>query len=71
MPAAQEKVGGVRLAILEKWISQGAEWPNDVRLVRPQDIPARKTLIYSQVTIQNSIHSDLRIGAQSMLFEGV
>ena len=38
MPAAQEKVDGVRLAILEKWISQGAEWPDDERLVRPQDV---------------------------------
>lgn len=40
MPAAQEKVEGVRLAILEKWISQGAEWPDHVRLTRPQDLPA-------------------------------
>ena len=41
MPAAQEKVEGVRLAILEKWIAEGAEWPNNVRLVRPQDLPTR------------------------------
>jgi hypothetical protein len=32
MPAAPEKVAGVRLAILEKWIAQGAEWPAEVRL---------------------------------------
>lgn len=39
MPAAQEKVEGVRLAILEKWIQQGAEWPSEVKLIRPQDLP--------------------------------
>ncbi|MGK0186491.1 MAG: hypothetical protein ACI9R3_002274 [Verrucomicrobiales bacterium] len=38
MPAAPEKVKGVRLAILEKWINQGADWPKSVRLVRPQDV---------------------------------
>ena len=32
MPAAPEKVAGVRLAILEKWIAEGAEWPADARL---------------------------------------
>ena len=32
MPAAQEKVEGVRLKILKKWIKQGAEWPEHVRL---------------------------------------
>lgn len=32
MPAAPEKVASVRLAILEKWVAEGAEWPADVRL---------------------------------------
>ncbi|MCB1094375.1 MAG: hypothetical protein KDN22_02240 [Verrucomicrobiae bacterium] len=40
MPAAQEKIEGVRLAILEKWIQQGADWPENVRLLRPQDKPS-------------------------------
>lgn len=35
MPAAPEKVAGVRLAILEKWISEGAEWPEGL-LLRPR-----------------------------------
>lgn len=39
MPAAPEKVAGVRLAILEKWIAEGAPWPERIRLVRPQDAP--------------------------------
>ncbi len=32
MPAEQEKVQGVRLKLLRKWIAQGAEWPDDVHL---------------------------------------
>lgn len=32
MPAAPEKIAGVRLAILKKWIAQGAPWPPGVQL---------------------------------------
>ena len=37
MPPAPDKIWGVRLEILEKWIEDGADWPEDVRLVPPQD----------------------------------
>ena len=37
MPPAPDKIWGTRLEILEKWIEQGAEWPESVRLVPPQD----------------------------------
>lgn len=37
MPPAPDKLWDVRLQILEKWIREGAEWPENIRLVRPQD----------------------------------
>lgn len=37
MPPAPDKIWDVRLQILEKWIRDGAEWPESIRLVRPQD----------------------------------
>ncbi len=37
MPPSPDKLWGTRLKILKKWIRQGADWPEDVRLVRPQD----------------------------------
>ena len=35
MPAEQEKIRGVRLKLLKRWIAQGAEWPEDVGLTGP------------------------------------
>lgn len=37
MPPAPDKIWGARLKILKKWIRDGAEWPENIRLVRPQD----------------------------------
>ncbi len=37
MPPTPEKVFGVREAILRQWIEEGADWPGNVRLSRPQD----------------------------------
>lgn len=37
MPPSPDKVWGARLKILEKWIAQGLEWPEEMRLQRPQD----------------------------------
>jgi Planctomycete cytochrome C len=37
MPPAPDKIWDARLKILEKWILDGAEWPENIRLVRPQD----------------------------------
>ena len=37
MPPVPDKIQGPPLKIFEKWIRDGAEWPEDVRLVRPQD----------------------------------
>ncbi len=37
MPPAPDKIWDARLKILEKWIRDGAEWPENIRLVRPQD----------------------------------
>ncbi|MEM7386702.1 MAG: c-type cytochrome domain-containing protein [Verrucomicrobiota bacterium] len=37
MPPAPDKIWGNRMEILKKWIAQGAIWPENVRLVRPQD----------------------------------
>lgn len=37
MPPAPDKIWDARLKILEKWIRDGAEWPEEIRLVRPQD----------------------------------
>ena len=37
MPPAPDKIRGERLEIVKQWIDEGAAWPDDVRLVRPQD----------------------------------
>jgi len=37
MPPAPDKIWDARLKILEKWIRDGAAWPENIRLVRPQD----------------------------------
>jgi len=38
MPPAPDKIWGVRLEILRKWIREGAEWPESVTLVHPAEI---------------------------------
>ena len=37
MPPAPDKIWDARLKILDKWIRDGADWPESIRLVRPQD----------------------------------
>jgi len=37
MPPAPDKIWDARLKILEKWIREGAEWPENISLIRPQD----------------------------------
>ena len=39
MPPSPDKIWGVRMKILKKWIQQGAVWPDHVKLTRPQDYP--------------------------------
>ncbi len=38
MPPTPDKIWGVRMEILRKWIAEGAEWPEDVPLVHPGEI---------------------------------
>lgn len=38
MPPAPDKIWGVRLEILRRWIAEGAVWPEDVVLVHPKDV---------------------------------
>lgn len=38
MPPSPDKIYGVRMEILRRWIEEGAEWPEDVRLVHPSEI---------------------------------
>ena len=38
MPPAPDKIWGVRMEILRKWITEGADWPESVRLVHPREI---------------------------------
>ncbi len=38
MPPAPDKIWGVRLEILRRWILEGAVWPEDVTLVHPREI---------------------------------
>jgi len=38
MPPAPDKIWGVRLEILRKWIREGAEWPESVTLMHPAEI---------------------------------
>lgn len=37
MPPVPDKIWDARLKILEQWIRDGAEWPENIRLIRPQD----------------------------------
>ena len=37
MPPVPEKLHGVRMEILKRWIAEGAQWPQDVRLISPQE----------------------------------
>lgn len=39
MPPSPDKIWGVRMKILKKWIQQGAIWPDHVKMIRPQDYP--------------------------------
>jgi len=38
MPPTPDKIWGARMEILRRWIAEGAEWPEDVRLVHPGEI---------------------------------
>lgn len=38
MPPAPDKIWGIRLEILRKWIREGADWPESVTLVHPAEI---------------------------------
>ncbi len=38
MPPAPDKIWGVRMEILRKWITEGADWPESVKLVHPREI---------------------------------
>ena len=38
MPPSPDKIYGIRMEILRRWIEEGAEWPEDVRLVHPSEI---------------------------------
>jgi hypothetical protein len=38
MPPAPDKIWGVRLEILRRWIKEGAVWPEEVTLVHPREI---------------------------------
>lgn len=38
MPPTPDKIWGVRMEILRRWIAEGAEWPESVRLVHPREI---------------------------------
>jgi len=38
MPPTPDKIWGVRMEILRRWISEGADWPGSVRLVHPKDL---------------------------------
>ncbi len=38
MPPAPDKIWGVRMEILRRWIEEGAKWPKSVRLVHPRDL---------------------------------
>ncbi|MDH4408189.1 MAG: hypothetical protein QE273_01090 [Verrucomicrobiales bacterium] len=40
MPPAPDKIWGVRLEILRRWIKEGALWPQEVTLVHPREITA-------------------------------
>ena len=38
MPPTPDKIWGVRMEILRRWIEEGADWPESVRLVHPKDL---------------------------------
>lgn len=38
MPPTPDKIWGVRMEILRRWIEEGVEWPESVRLVHPKDL---------------------------------
>lgn len=38
MPPAPDKIWGVRLEIIRRWIEEGAAWPEEVTLVHPREI---------------------------------
>lgn len=38
MPPSPDKIYGVRMEILRRWIKEGAEWPEDVPLEHPSEI---------------------------------
>lgn len=38
MPPAPDKIWGVRLEILRRWIAEGADWPAEVKLVHPAEV---------------------------------
>lgn len=38
MPPTPDKIWGVRMEILRRWIEEGADWPDGVRLVHPREI---------------------------------
>ena len=38
MPPTPDKIWGVRMEILRRWIEEGAEWPKSVRLIHPKDL---------------------------------
>lgn len=38
MPPTPDRIWGIRLQILERWIAEGAEWPDGVRLEHPSEV---------------------------------
>lgn len=38
MPPTPDKIWGVRMEILKRWIAEGVEWPESVPLVHPKDL---------------------------------
>lgn len=38
MPPTPDKIWGVRMEILRRWIEEGAEWPESVELVHPSEL---------------------------------
>jgi len=38
MPPTPDKIWGVRMEILRRWIEEGADWPESIPLVHPREI---------------------------------
>tara|TARA_R110002096_G_scaffold67365_6_gene163484 strand:+ start:52 stop:522 length:471 start_codon:yes stop_codon:yes gene_type:complete len=38
MPPTPDKIWGVRMEILRRWIQEGADWPENIPLVHPSEI---------------------------------